>query len=376
MLAALAEDPDSGIITYGDTTVRHYQSSETVLEFLDFYQTPKNNDLRYLVFDSKFTTYQNLAQLSCKIKFLTIRRRGEKIVGELESEPHSLWKKVSASTANGKTRNLKVIDETGFLKDYGNEIRQIAITEHGKIKQALLITNDFEKPCVEIIRKYARRWLVEKSISEQIEFFHLNRVSSSMVIKVDFDLTMSILAHNLIQLYALDLPGYTHIADCTFINKFLSITDSVDNTEKEVIVKLKKIRDLPSVLTAMEQFKRIKLGFSWKRKLIFFRSDCFLSEKLRSKIRGLNQTVKICDELISNSLKHAFPNDRKGAITITLQKQETELELIVMDDGIVMPARFDLKNVNTLGFKLIHTLVENQLRSSIKMEKNIGRKLP
>ncbi len=44
-----------------------------------------------------------------------------------------------------------------------------------------------------IVRKYTKRWIVEKAISEQIEFFHLNLVSSSMVIKVDFDLTMSIL---------------------------------------------------------------------------------------------------------------------------------------------------------------------------------------
>ncbi|NHZ87086.1 MAG: transposase [Planctomycetia bacterium] len=269
MLAVLAQDPDSGIITYGDTNVRHHQSSKTVIEFLDFYQSSENSDLKYLVFDSKFTTYQNLAKLDNKIKFLTIRRRGKKIVEELNNKPPSLWKKVRVPMANGQGRNLKVIDENIFLKDYGKEVRQIAITGHGKIKPALLITNDFEKPCAEIIRKYTRRWLVEKSISEQIEFFHLNKVSSSMVIKVDFDLTMSILAHNLIRLYALDLPGYAHIADYTFYNKFLSMSGSVDIADDEVIVKFKKKRNLPAILTAMEQFKEMKIGFIGKRKLVF-----------------------------------------------------------------------------------------------------------
>ena len=42
---------------------------------------------------------------------------------------------------------------------------------HGKIKPALIITNDFELKAEEIIRKYSRRWLIEKSISEQIIFF-------------------------------------------------------------------------------------------------------------------------------------------------------------------------------------------------------------
>ncbi|MFH2059270.1 MAG: hypothetical protein ABIJ59_10240 [Pseudomonadota bacterium] len=47
--------------------------------------------------------------------------------------------------ANGKGRNLKVNDEKIFLKDYGGKLRQVAITGHGKIKPALLITNDFDK---------------------------------------------------------------------------------------------------------------------------------------------------------------------------------------------------------------------------------------
>ncbi len=184
--AVLAQDPDSGIITYGDTNIRHKEKNDVAVEFLDFYNSNGDNSLKYLVFDSKFTTYENLAKLGNKIKFLTIRRRGKKIVDGLNQKPPSSWKKVRVAMANGKGRNLRVNDEKIFLKDYGSEIRQVAITGHGKIKPALLITNDFDMPCDKLIRKYTRRWLVEKSISEQIEFFHFNRVSSSMVIKVDF----------------------------------------------------------------------------------------------------------------------------------------------------------------------------------------------
>ena len=47
------------------------------------------------------------------------------------------------------------------------------------------------------------------------------------------------------------------------------MSGSVDITDDEVIVKLKKKRDLPAVLTAMEQFKKMKIGFLGKRKLAF-----------------------------------------------------------------------------------------------------------
>ncbi|WP_321415839.1 hypothetical protein [uncultured Desulfobacter sp.] len=152
--AVLAQDPDSGIITYGDTNVRHQQKNQVAIEFLDFYNANSGNDLKYLVFDSKFTTYENLAKLGKEIKFLTIRRRGKKIVEELSQKLPSSWKKVRVTMANGKGRNLRVNDEKIFLKDYGGEVRQIAITGHGKIKPALLITNDFDKPCDKLIRKY------------------------------------------------------------------------------------------------------------------------------------------------------------------------------------------------------------------------------
>jgi hypothetical protein len=53
---------------------------------------------------------------------------------------------------------------------------------------------------------------VEKSISELIGFFHLNQVSTSMVIKVDLDLAMSILASNLYRLFAVDFERYEDMA--------------------------------------------------------------------------------------------------------------------------------------------------------------------
>jgi len=269
MLAALSQDPDSGIITYGDTTVRHRNESDVCVEFLDFYKSSGDSDLRYLVFDSKFTTYGNLGVLSKDVKFVTIRRRGKNIVDDLNRKPASQWKKVRVATADGKGRTLKVFEENIRLRDYGGTVRQIAITGHGKIKPALIITNDFDLPCKDVVRKYVRRWIVEKGISEQIDFFHLNRVSSSMVIKVDFDFTMSILAHNLLRLLAIDLPGYSHDADHTLYNRFLSMSGSVEIDLDQITVKIKKKRNLPALLTAMEPFQNQRIALLDNKRLVF-----------------------------------------------------------------------------------------------------------
>jgi len=163
-------------------------------------------------------------------------------------------------------RLLRVNEQTLLLKAYGKPIRQVAITGHGKIKPALIITNDFNLSLKTIIRKYARRWLIEKEINQQTQFFHLNRVSSSMVIKVDFDLTMSILTHNLYRLFAQDLPGYTHNTAATLFDKFMMNSGQIHIDSDSVTISMKKKRHIPALITALEKFQHNRIAWMDNRK--------------------------------------------------------------------------------------------------------------
>lgn len=272
MLAVLAQDPDSGIIDYGDTNVMHKDESAVVLEFIDFYGKDKNGkrELKYLAFDSKFTNYENLRKLDDDgIKFVTIRRRGKNIVDRLNSLPQKEWKTIHVERAGNKKATIKVLDENVILKGYNKEIRQISITGHGKIKPATIITNDFDLTIEQVVRKYARRWIIEKSISEQIEFFHLNSVSSSMVIKVDFDLTMSIVTHNLFRIFASDLDRYKHIADQSVYEQFLDNAGDIKIEENKICVELKKKRTLPLILEKTNNFGQQKYDWLNNMEVIF-----------------------------------------------------------------------------------------------------------
>jgi len=269
MLSVLAQDPDSGIIDYGDVNVMHKNEANVILEYLDFYKENSygNQELKYLVFDSKFTNYQNLSKLDDQsIKFITIRRRGKNIIEQIQK--NNSYKTVRVEAGGLKKRSLRIRDESITLRGYYNletnepkQIRQITITGHGKIKPALIITNDFEISSEKIVRKYCRRWIVEKGISEQIEFFHLNRLSSSMVIKVDFDLTMTILAHNIYRLFALDLERYSAFSDERIYGKFIANSGSVQIDGKVINIELKKKRDLPQIIEMMKNSDHTE--YSW-----------------------------------------------------------------------------------------------------------------
>lgn len=79
----------------------------------------------------------------------------------------------------------------------------------------------------------------------------------------------------------------------------------------------------------------------------------------------------IINELVTNSLKHAFPDDRKGEIRIILKKTETGHELTVKDNGIGMREGFDLSAAKTLGLQIIDTLVR-QLRGTYELKSGEG----
>jgi len=81
----------------------------------------------------------------------------------------------------------------------------------------------------------------------------------------------------------------------------------------------------------------------------------------------------IINELVTNSLKHAFPDDRKGKITISLCKtKEEEFELAVGDNGIGIPKDIDFRNTQSLGLYLVTLLAENQLQGEINLERSNG----
>jgi two-component sensor histidine kinase len=81
------------------------------------------------------------------------------------------------------------------------------------------------------------------------------------------------------------------------------------------------------------------------------------------------------NELISNALKYGFPSGRKGEgkIEVTLRRAGgREVELAVKDNGVGLPADFNIGETKSLGLKIIKLLVEDQLGGDLKIVGNGG----
>ncbi|MGB9715415.1 MAG: PAS domain S-box protein [Thermodesulfovibrionales bacterium] len=81
----------------------------------------------------------------------------------------------------------------------------------------------------------------------------------------------------------------------------------------------------------------------------------------------------IINELLSNSLKYAFPNNRKGKIKLALHsKGDSEIELRISDNGIGLPEGLDFRNTKSLGLKLVQWLAEDQLEGEVILKREKG----
>jgi len=248
ILSLIVQEPATGNLAYTNAEITHSEQKDAVFDFVDFWKSGRGIAPKMLIFDSKFTTYKNLNKLNQskdKIKFLTLRRRGKNIIEEAESLPEKEWQKLSIERAKGKYQTIKVHDGTCSLGGYEGNVRQVILKDHGREKPTFLVSNDFELDTRDIVKKYARRWLVEQEIAEQIVFFSLNNPSSSIVVKVDFDLTLSLLAHNLYKMLSNHLPGFENCTVATISRKFIENGAQIKIKGKELSVGLKKKTHLP-----------------------------------------------------------------------------------------------------------------------------------
>ena len=79
----------------------------------------------------------------------------------------------------------------------------------------------------------------------------------------------------------------------------------------------------------------------------------------------------ILTELLSNSLKYAFPNERKGSIEVNMTAEGNEIKMNIGDDGVGVPSGTDIAMAKTLGLKLVRNLV-NQLEGDLEVDTTNG----
>ena len=251
ILVFLAQDADSQVLCYSCANLLKRDQADAVLRFVDFWKHSYGHKPAELVFDSRLTTYRNLNRLNqTGITFMTLRRRSPQLLRELANTPRSAWRTVHLDIPHRMYQNPKVIDHRIRLRDYDGPLRQLFITDLGHEDPTILLTNDLTGSAAQRITRYARRMLIENTLADSVDFFHLDALSSAIRIKADFDVALTEIATGLYRLIARLLPGYETAKARQIFRHFLDIPAQIQIIPPHVEVTFPKRAHNPLLIAA------------------------------------------------------------------------------------------------------------------------------
>jgi len=240
-LTLFAQDCTSKLILYTQADIRRREADDQVLAFARFWRTIAKSLAPTLVFDARFTSYRQLARLDRQdIRFITLRRRGANLIRQAEAQPASAWTQVTIAHQKRKYPRPWVLESRVAVQGYPNPLRQIVMRGTGHEKPTFLITNDLRTTVELIIARYARRWNVENTIAEAVKFFHLNALSSPILVKVHFDVVLTMIADTLYYLLAKRLRGFEECNAPQIFRHFIRGKGQVTVSAEEIHVRYPK----------------------------------------------------------------------------------------------------------------------------------------
>lgn len=265
LLAFLAQDADKRVFCYANAAVRKEDQNDEILRFVEFWKERTGHLPEELIFDSKLTTYSNLSQLNQRgIDFMTLRRRTPKLLAAIYATPSSAWRRIQLESVGRIYKTPRILDQRIVLPDYKGPVRQLTIMDLGHEEPTLLLTNQMDRPPSKLIERYARRMVIENSIAEAIDFFHMDALSSAVPMKVDCDLQLTLMGSTLYRLLGSKVgKGYEVARASHIFRDFVDATAHISLTHKDIVVRFQKRAHNPLLLAA--GFDSTPVSVPWLR---------------------------------------------------------------------------------------------------------------
>lgn len=229
-----AQDHENQVFCYANANLTRNEQAAEVMRFVEFWHALAGEDPEWLYFDSKLTTYAELSRLNERgVWFVTIRRRGSSLLNRLQQREASDWKSAVIDIPKRRHKRIRYLDDRVKLTGYKGSVRQIAVTGLGRERPTLFLTNHVDVSPRDMIVRYARRNGIEDGLGTNVNFFHMDCLSSEVRLNVDLDVTLTVIANGCYRWLARQLKGFDKAQPKQLYRKFVEtsgeITVSSDN---------------------------------------------------------------------------------------------------------------------------------------------------
>jgi len=268
VLSFFAQDLDTTFLIFSDGNIKADDANDEILEFVKFYKSSIGLYPECLIFDSKLTTYQNLYKLhKLGIRFITLGRRGKGFSDRITAIKQ--WKGIKLDGITREYKNLKYSQQRVNIRDYPEMLNEIIVKGNGRELPMRLITNDDTTKEKEIIQKYTKRWRIENNIQENVDFFSLNALSSSVIVQVDFDIAMTLIANTLYKIMAQKTKWLNHAKPKTVARNIIDTKANIIIEDNQIVVKFANRTYNPVIREWVDSLNELKVPWWNGRKLVF-----------------------------------------------------------------------------------------------------------
>ncbi len=179
------------------------------------------------------------------ITFMTLRARSPALKKEVALLPASAFREVELDVPTRKYRFPKVYEQSVRIAE--RNLRQLFITNLGHEESTILLTND-SRNAKNVITRYAKRMLIENALSDAVRFFHMNALSSSVGIKVDFDMALLAIASGLYRQLAHRMRDYADAQAGHIFRDPINMPATVTVAASAVTVRFHRRAHLPIII--------------------------------------------------------------------------------------------------------------------------------
>ena len=238
------------MLCYADADVAPKGQDQMPLHFVRYWRDLTGLTPSGLYFDSKFKTYPVLGQLrESGVQFITIRRRGTRLVHTLLQHPAREWTSAVIDTPQRRHQRIRYLDDAVTLRGYSGTCRQVAADFHPDTP-TLLLTNNEEVSGTDLITRYIARNAIENDLGINVNFFHMDCLASEVRLNVHADVVMTVLANGCYRWLSRRLKGCERMEPKQLFGKFVETGGYLSIQGDELVVSLDRHSHNPAIAQA------------------------------------------------------------------------------------------------------------------------------
>ncbi|TGN13207.1 PAS domain S-box protein [Leptospira ilyithenensis] len=266
--------------------------------------------------------------------------RRDEIIGKSTKQTQHWW------ISEERDRLLEILRDTGRIEGEEMKIRK----KSGDVADILVFVEQIvisgEKYLLSINHDITAKKHVEAELQKSLDEKEILLKELQHRVKNSLNVVSNLLGFELNHIKDEDtkrifLNAQSRIHSMSKIYERLYRSSAIDRLDLHLYIK-----DLIDSFSEMYAINSKKIQFSVKL------------EKIQLDLKRALPVGLILNELITNALKYAYPNDHKGEIRVHLNQVSDHVNLVVSDDGCGLSKTTNPSEANTLGFMLVKNLTE------------------